>query len=45
MIPASAAETAIKLQINVEGTIYESETTINGTTSVGDSIRFVPKVG
>lgn len=45
MIPASAVGTAIKLQINVEGTIYEASTTINGTTSVGDTIKFVPKVG
>ena len=45
MIPASAVGTAIKLQINVEGTIYEAETTINGETSVGDTIKFVPKVG
>ena len=45
MIPASAVETGIKLQINVEGTIYESETTINGSVNVGDTVKFVPKVG
>lgn len=45
MIPASAVGTAIKLQINVDGTIYESETTIDGTTAVGDIVKFVPKVG
>lgn len=45
MIPASAVSTAIKLQINVDGTIYESETTITGTTDVGDTVKFVPKVG
>lgn len=45
MIPASAVETGIKLQINVEGTIYETETTINGSVNVGDTVKFVPKVG
>ena len=45
MIPTSAVETGIKLQINVEGTIYETETTINGSVNVGDTVKFVPKVG
>lgn len=45
MIPASAAGTAIKLQINVDGKIYESTTTINGTVNVGDELTFTPKVG
>ena len=45
LIPASAVGTAVKLEINVDGTIYESQTSINASAEVGDSITFVPKVG
>ena len=45
MIPASSVGTGIKLQINVDGTIYEAETAINGSANVGDTVKFVPKVG
>lgn len=45
LIPASAVGTAVKLEINVDGTIYESQTSINASAAVGDTFTFVPKVG
>jgi hypothetical protein len=43
IIPASAVATAIKLEIDVNGTIYQSETSISATTNVGDEVKFVKK--
>lgn len=44
MIPASAVGTGITLEIDVDGTIYRAQTTINGASAVGDTVTFVPVV-
>ena len=44
MIPAAAVGTGIRLEIDVDGVIYQAQTTINGASAVGDTVTFVPVV-
>lgn len=40
LIPASAAETNLKLELTVNGTKYTAETSINAATVVGTTVTF-----